>query len=121
MHNVAAILTSLVFLLHVYIVLLETVLFRTRGAEVLGIPPDRVEDMAPVMSNQGCYNLFLVVALGLGLFHPKPVIADAFTIFGLGCVIVAGIWGAVTVRRRILFVQALPAALALAAYLMARA
>jgi len=90
MHTAAAILTSLVFLLHVYIVLLETVLFRTRGAEVFSIPKDRIEDMAPVMSNQGCYNLFLVAALGLGLFHPNPVIADAFTLFGLGCVIVVG-------------------------------
>jgi putative membrane protein len=121
MHTAAAILTSLVFLLHVYIVLLETVLFRTRGAEVFSIPKDRIEDMAPVMSNQGCYNLFLVAALGLGLFHPNPVIANAFTLFGLGCVIVAGIWGAATVMRRILFVEALPAALALAAYLLARA
>ncbi len=100
--------------------LLETVLFRTRGRKVFGIPRDRVDELAPLLSNQGCYNLFLVAALALGLFYPDPAIAEAFTIFGLGCVIVAGLWGAVTVMWRIFFVQALPAGLALAAFLLAR-
>jgi putative membrane protein len=119
MQTVAAILTSLVFLIHVYIVLLETVMFRSRGVKVFGIPPEQVERMAPVMSNQGCYNLFLVAALGLGLFYPDPVIARAFVIYGLSCVIVAGIWGAATVMIRILYIQTVPAALALLAVLLA--
>ncbi len=119
MQTVAAILTSLVFLIHVYIVLLETVLFRSRGVKVFRVPPDQVDRMAPVMSNQGCYNLFLVTALGLGLFYPDPVIAKAFAIYGLACVIVAGIWGAATVMMRILYVQTVPAALALLAVLLA--
>ncbi len=119
MQMAATILTGLVLAIHIYIVLLETVLFRSRGVKVFGIPPNRVEEMAPVMSNQGCYNLFLVAALALGLFYPDPKIAEAFTIFGLACVIVAGVWGAATVMLRILFIQALPAALALTAFLLA--
>jgi putative membrane protein len=119
MQIAAQILAGLVLLLHVYFALLETVLFRTRGAKVFGIPREEVERMAPAMSNQGCYNLFLVAALALGLFYPDPAIAEAFLIYGLACVIVAGIWGAATVTMRILYVQALPAALALIAYLMA--
>lgn len=119
MQIAAQILAGLVLLLHAYFALLETVLFRTRGAKVFGIPREEVERMAPVMSNQGCYNLFLVAALALGLFYPEPAIAEAFLIYGLVCVIVAGIWGAVTVMMRILYVQALPAALALAAHLLA--
>jgi putative membrane protein len=75
--------------------------------------------MAPIMPNQGCYNLFLVAALGLGLFYPDPVIARAFVIYGLSCVIVAGIWGAATVMMRILYIQTVPAALALLAVLLA--
>ena len=119
MQYAAFILTALVMVIHIYIVLLETVLFRLRGVKAFGIPPGRVEEMAPVMSNQGCYNLFLVVALAIGLFYPEEEIAQAFTVYGLGCVIVAGIWGGITVARKILFVQTLPAAIALAAVLLA--
>lgn len=112
---VGKILTALVLLLHVYIVLLETVLFRSRGAKVFQIPRDRVDVMAPALSNQGCYNGFLVAALALGFLHPQPDIAQAFTVYGLICVAVAGIWGGLTVMRRILLIQTIPACLALLA------
>jgi putative membrane protein len=115
---VAKLLIALVMLLHIYIALLETVLFRTRGMKVFGMTPERAELMAPAMSNQGCYNGFLAAALALGLFYPDPSVARAFAIFGLACVVVAGIWGAVTVMRRILYVQAAPAAVALIALLL---
>ena len=111
----AKMLTALVLFIHVYIVLLETVLFRTRGAKVFGLSADQVQTMAPAMSNQGCYNGFLAAALALGLFHPVPSIAKAFMLFGLICVAIAGIWGAATVKTRILFVQTVPAGLALIA------
>jgi putative membrane protein len=116
----AHILTALVLLIHVYIVLLETVLFKTRGARVFGLPRERVESVAPLMSNQGCYNGFLVAALVLGFTYPDPAIAMAFTVFGLACVAVAGLWGAATVMIRILYIQTVPAALALAALYLAR-
>ena len=116
---VAQTIAAAVMLLHVYIFLLETVLFRRRGYKVFGMAPDKVEVMAPAMSNQGCYNSFLAAALALGLALPNPAIAQAFTVFGLTCVAVAGIWGAVTVSRRILFVQTVPALLGLVAVALA--
>jgi putative membrane protein len=109
----AQVLIALIALLHVYFVLLETVLFKTRGRRVFGLSAEKAEIMAPAMSNQGCYNGFLVAALGLGLLHPDPVVAKAFAVFGLACVAVAGVWGAVTVKKTILYIQALPALVAL--------
>lgn len=119
MQIAANILAGLVLLIHVYIVLLETVMFRTRGRKVFGLSDEKAEIMAPAMSNQGCYNGFLAAALAVGFLHPDPAIARAFTVYGLACVAVAGIWGAVTVQKRILYVQTVPAALALAALLAA--
>jgi putative membrane protein len=116
---VAKVLAGLVMVLHVYIVLIETVLFRSRGVKVFGLTPEKADVVQPAMSNQGCYNGFLVAALALGLFHPNAVIGDAFIVFGLSCVAVAGLWGAATVKRSILYVQTVPAAAALAAFFLA--
>lgn len=117
---IADILAGLVLVIHVYIVLLETVLFRSRGRKVFGLSPEQVEMMAPAMSNQGCYNGFLAAALAIGLLHPDPAIGKAFAVFGLSCVAMAGVWGAATVQKRILYVQTLPAVLALAALYLAQ-
>jgi putative membrane protein len=114
----AHILIALIALLHVYFVLLETVLFKTRGRRVFGISAEKAEIMAPAMSNQGCYNGFLVAALVLGLLHPDAAVARAFAVFGLVCVAVAGAWGAATVKKSILLIQSVPALLALAALLL---
>lgn len=115
MHILALVLIALVCLIHIYIFLLETVLFKSRGAKVFGIPQAEVEARAVAMSNQGCYNGFLAAACLLGLVYPDPAIAKAFAVFGLACVAVAGIWGAVTVMKRILYIQTVPAVLGLAA------
>jgi putative membrane protein len=115
----ATLLIVVVLIIHVYIVLLETVLFRSRGRKVFGLSSEKAELLAPLMSNQGCYNGFLAAALVVGLVHPDPDIGRAFAVFGLVCVAVAGIWGGMTVQRRILLVQTVPAVLALAALLLA--
>ena len=73
----AQVLIALIALLHVYFVLLETVLFKTRGRRVFGLSAEKAEIMAPAMSNQGCYNGFLVAALLIGLLHPDPAMARA--------------------------------------------
>ena len=109
------VLLGLIALLHVYIFLLETVLFKTRGRKVFGLSKEHADLVAPLMSNQGCYNGFLAAALALGIFHPDPAIAKAFAYFGLSCVAVAGVWGAATAKKSILFIQTLPAVIALAA------
>ncbi|HAT33758.1 MAG TPA: DUF1304 domain-containing protein [Janthinobacterium sp.] len=112
----AQVLIGLILLLHVYFVLLETVLFKTRGRRVFGLSAEKAEIMAPAMSNQGCYNGFLVAALALGLLHPNADVARAFIGFGLGCIAVAGLWGSLTVKKTILYIQTLPALIALALY-----
>ncbi len=117
---VAQIFAAIVLLLHIYFVLLETVLFRSRGAKVFGIPKDQIESRAAAMSNQGCYNGFLVAAIALGFFYPDASIARAFMIYGLVCVVVAGVWGGATVSKKIFFIQSVPAVVALACFLLAR-
>lgn len=116
----ANVLIGIVLLIHVYIFLLETVLFRSRGRKVFGLSEQQMEMMAPAMSNQGCYNGFLAAALAVYFLHPDPATGKAFAVFGLACVAVAGIWGAATVQRRILFIQTVPAVLGLAALMMAK-
>jgi putative membrane protein len=110
----AQILVAVILLLHVYFLLLETVLFKTRGRRVFGISAERAEIIAPLMSNQGCYNGFLAAALAIGLLHPNPLVANAFLGYGLVCVAVAGLWGAATVKRSIAYIQTAPAVVALA-------
>jgi putative membrane protein len=119
MHLLATVLIAAIAVLHAWFVLLETVLFKTRGRRVFGLSAEKAEIMAPAMSNQGCYNGFLVAALLLGLLYPEPAVARAFAVYGLSCVAVAGIWGAATVKRSILVIQALPAVLAVALLLLA--
>ena len=119
MTAVATVLTALVALIHVYIVVLEMALWQTpRGRAAFGTTPEFAAETKTLAANQGLYNGFLVAALVLGLVGP----ADhrfAFAVFGLSCVVVAGLYGAATVSRRILFVQAVPAGLALIAVLVA--
>ena len=115
----AALLVAIVAAIHVYIVVLEMFLWRTpRGMGSFGTDPAFAERSAPLAANQGLYNGFLVAGLVWGLLASDPI-GFQVKVFFLGCVIVAGLFGAATVSRRILVVQALPAALALAAVIAA--
>ena len=116
---VSQFLAALVLALHVYIFLLETVLFDSRGRKVFGLSKENAAVMKPAMSNQGCYNGFLAAALACGFLLPDAATGRAFTVYGLVCVAIAGIWGALTVQVRILFVQTVPAVLALVALFLA--
>ena len=119
MTTVATILTALVAAIHVYIVVLEMALWTTpRGRAAFGLTPEFAEQTRVLGANQGLYNGFLVAALVLGLVGPAEH-RFAFAVFGLGCVVVAGLYGGATASRRILLVQALPGALALVAVLLA--
>ncbi|MBM6405396.1 DUF1304 domain-containing protein [Phycicoccus sp. CSK15P-2] len=119
MHVVAVALTALVALVHVWIVVLEMVLWDTpRGRAVFGTTREQATETKVLAANQGLYNGFLVAALGLGLLGPAEH-RFAFTVFGLACVVAAGLVGAATVSRRILWVQAAPAAVALVARIVA--
>ena len=119
MATIATALIVLVAAIHVYIVVLEMFLWRTpRGLQAFGTDQAFADASAPLAANQGLYNGFLVAGLIWGLIASESV-AFQVRIFFLVCVVVAGVYGAATVNRRILVVQALPAALALAAVLVA--
>jgi putative membrane protein len=119
MATVASILVVVVAAIHVYIVILEMFLWRTpRGLRAFGTTQAFADGSAALAANQGLYNGFLVTGLIWGLLAADPV-GFQVTVFFLACVIVAGLYGAATVNRRILIVQAVPAALALAAVVVA--
>jgi putative membrane protein len=115
----ATLLVAVVAAIHVYIVVLEMFLWRTeRGMRSFGTDQAFADRSAPLAANQGLYNGFLVAGLVWGLLAGGPI-GFQVKVFFLGCVSVAGLFGAATVNRRILVVQAIPAALALAAVLAA--
>ena len=119
MNAVAAVLVALVALIHVYIVVLEMFLWtKPQGRAAFGTDAEFAEATKVLAANQGLYNGFLVAGLVLALVGPEEH-RYAFAVFTLSCVVVAGIYGAVTASRRILWVQAVPAALALVAQVLA--
>jgi putative membrane protein len=121
---VASALVALVALLHAWFLTLEMFLWeKPLGLKTFRNTPEKAALTAVLAKNQGLYNGFLVAGLVWGLLAPTlgPAFGPARTIqtFFLGCVVVAGAYGAVTVSRRILYVQACPAILALIAVWMA--
>ena len=112
----AQVLVALVALLHVYFLVLEMFLWTSpKGRKVFGTTPEFAEASKVLAANQGLYNGFLAAGLVWGLAR-----GDAATqLFFLGCVLIAGLYGAATASRKILFVQALPAAVAMALVLLA--
>lgn len=112
---VANVLVGLVAALHLYFLVLEMFLWtKPLGITTFGNTPAFAEESKVLAANQGLYNGFLVAGLVWGLFEDSTDIK----VFFLACVVVAGVYGAATVSRRILVVQALPAALALVAVLI---
>ncbi|MER8010609.1 MULTISPECIES: DUF1304 domain-containing protein [unclassified Streptomyces] len=120
MATLADVLVALVAALHAYILVLEMFLWQKRpGKSLHGFDPEMARATAPMAANQGLYNGFLAAGLVWGLIAADPTGYRA-QVFFLSCVVVAGVYGAVTANRRILFAQALPGALALAAVLIAQ-
>ncbi|MEO3857411.1 DUF1304 domain-containing protein [Acrocarpospora sp. B8E8] len=108
-------LVGIVAAIHVYILILEMFLWTTpRGRAAFGTTPDFATQSRALAANQGLYNGFLAAGLIWGLLGRDPAVLTFF----LACVIVAGLYGAATVSRRILYVQAAPAALALVLVLL---
>jgi putative membrane protein len=113
----ADIVIAVVALLHVYFMVLEMFLWdKPTGLRVFGHTREAAAASKVLAANQGLYNGFLAAGLAWGLS-----LGDAGTsvkIFFLACVLVAGVYGAATASRKILFVQALPAAIGLALVLL---
>ncbi len=113
----ATILIALVAALHVYFMYLEMIAWDTpAGRKVFGTTPEFSTASKALAMNQGLYNSFLVAGLAWGLWLGAE--GFAIKVFFLGCVVVAGVFGAATVSRKILYVQALPTILALGALLI---
>lgn len=111
---IANLLVALVAALHVYFLILEMFLWeKPLGLKTFRNSPEKAAGSAVLAANQGLYNGFLAAGLAWGLAHGAPAFAFQIKVFFLLCVIVAGVYGAATVSRRILYVQAAPAALAL--------
>jgi putative membrane protein len=113
----ADVLVGLVALLHVYFLVLEMFLWdKPKGMRTFRLTPEKAAMTKSLAMNQGLYNGFLAAGLLWGLYAG----AFDFKVFFLACVIVAGIFGAVTASRAILWVQALPGLVALGLVLATR-
>lgn len=113
----ANIVVAVVALLHAYFLVLEMFLWdKPTGLRVFGHTREAAAASKVLAANQGLYNGFLAAGLAWGL-----ALGDGGTsikVFFLACVLIAGVYGAATASRKILFVQALPAALGLALMLL---
>ncbi|MDB5803255.1 MAG: rane protein [Betaproteobacteria bacterium] len=118
MKTAASIAVALIALLHIYILVLEMFLWdKPRGRRAFGLTQEFATASKTLAANQGLYNGFLAAGLIWGLAWPAggvPVM-----IFFLSCIVVAGVYGAATANRRILFIQAIPGAIALGLVLLA--
>ena len=113
MTTVANIAVALVALLHLNFLMLEMFYWdKPLGRRMFGLKPEFAKASKNLAANQGLYNGFLVAGLAWGLLQGAA--GGPVKVFFLGCVIVAGVFGALTVSRTILWVQALPGAIALA-------
>jgi putative membrane protein len=115
--TVAAIAVGLIALLHVWFLVLEMFLWdKPAGLKAFGQTREAAQASKVLAANQGLYNGFLAAGLFWGL--ALGAAGTGVKVFFLACVIVAGLFGAATASRKILFVQALPAAIALVLVLL---
>lgn len=119
MARIATVLVAVVALLHVGFLVLEMFLWNTpTGHRTFNLTPEFAAQSAVLAANQGLYNGILAAGLIWGLLARDG--GNAIKTFFLVSIVVAGLYGGVTAKTSILFIQALPAALALGALLMAR-
>lgn len=119
MSLVATTIVALLALIHVYILVLEMFLWDTpKGHKAFNLKPEFATQSKALAANQGLYNGFLAAGLFWGLWLGPE--GFGVKVFFLACILVAGLYGAATATRKILFIQALPAALGLAALFLSR-
>ena len=119
MSLIATIAVALVAVLHVWILVLEMFLWtQPAGLKAFRQTPEKARDTAVLAANQGLYNGFLAAGLIFGLLYPplfggsEPAALHIKSFF-LVCVAVAGVYGAATAAKKILYIQTVPAAIAL--------
>lgn len=119
MNVFSQIIIGFIAVIHIYIFWLEMFAWTTRGRKVFKtIPTDMFEKTKVMAANQGLYNGFLAAGLLWSLFITDVTWSKNVAIFFLSCVLVAGIYGTITVSKRIFFVQSVPAILGLLSLLL---
>ncbi|WDZ51413.1 DUF1304 domain-containing protein [Acinetobacter vivianii] len=110
---IGSLLIGLIALLHVYILVLEMFLWdKPYGLKAFGNSLEKAQLTKVLAQNQGLYNGFLVAGLFWSLLAPASY-AIAIANFFLGCVLIAGIYGGLTASKKIIYIQAVPALIAL--------
>ena len=118
MSTIANIVVGLIAIVHVYILVLEMFLWdKPAGLRAFGQSQEAATASKVLAANQGLYNGFLAAGLFWGLSLGDS--GASVKVFFLSCVLVAGLYGAATASRKILFIQAIPAAIGLIAVFLA--
>ena len=108
---------TLIALVHVYILILEMFLWdKSAGMKAFGHSPEKAAESKVLAANQGLYNGFLAAGLIWGLYLGSA--GNHIKIFFLGCILIAGLYGGFTAKFKILFIQAIPAAIGLTLVLL---
>ncbi|WP_339707688.1 DUF1304 domain-containing protein [uncultured Kriegella sp.] len=114
MRVISAILIGVIAFLHLYFLYFEMFAWTTKGRKIFkGFPSELFEPTKAMAANQGLYNGFLAAGLIWTFFIDNPIWKTNISLFFLTCVTIAGIYGALTVEKKIFFIQALPALLAI--------
>ncbi len=110
-------LVCLIAILHIYFLILEMFLWsKPLGLKTFRMSQQKADDSALLAANQGLYNGFLAAGLIWSLIYPNPEVSRELALFFLACVLLAGTYGGYSVNRRIFFIQALPALVAIVFY-----
>jgi len=116
---IAKVFVALVALEHIGFLIMEMFLWTTPGVrKAFGTTAEFAAASKPLAANQGLYNGFLAAGLLWGAIYPDPVFARQIALFFLTCVLVAAVYGGVTVKRSIMLIQGLPALIALVIVLL---
>jgi putative membrane protein len=115
MKIIGEVLIAIVALEHLYILWLEMFAWETQGKKVFrnALPREMFKPTKTLAANQGLYNGFLAAGLIWTFFITDPLWKTNIAVFFLSCVVVAGIYGAFTAAKKIFFIQAMPAIIAL--------
>jgi len=106
MQTIISILVALVAIEHIYFLILEMFLWtKPAGRRIFGLTEQYAKDSKTLAANQGLYNGFLAAGLLWSLLQSNAAFSEQLQLFFLSCVIVAAVYGALTVKRSILFIQ----------------
>jgi len=116
MRRIAAVLTAITAILHLYFLVLEMFLWQTPfGLQVFNMTAQEAQETANLAKNQGLYNGFLAAGLIWSFFISNTAFQRSIRFFFLSCIIIAGVYAGILVKFSIIIIQALPALLAILA------